>query len=587
MKKNVLLVISFCLTALLYCQAAFAQAPTGVFAKATVAPKVDGVVDDVWADATVYNIDKPLKTETPSLGTSGQTTWQALWNNDGVYILLKVTDDVFFPNWAVTPAGNNWEYDKPEIYFDVNTVLNDTYGPGTAAPNNKGHYQVAPSFPKGYVDGTKIIQSDGISYAFKVTDNNYMAEYFVPFSKLLDKDGKQVKKTATIGFDVQLIDRDVTAVTKSRQVWANNLAVAGESYTNMDACGTVTLQGGDLFVDVLGVTLNSGGTITTNNGTLQMVPTFDPANASNQAIKWSVTNGTGMACISPTGLLTALKDGTVTVKAESTDEKKLSATAEVVISGQGTTTDKIDVWNALNLIKNWNFDIDMSSWSNWVDGNSQLAPMVEDGVCVMRVNKATDNAAWHYQVNQSGFVAAPNVAYTLKFKSWANVDGTPSSVDFEDTAANGNKRYGTSTDAEAVSGASEWKYTVNTTPQWFTFHVVFDKMVATTVQKLQWMNSLSLAKISVDSVLLIKDSELPVFVDKITLNTEGTITTKGGTLQMVATVLPETATNKEVKWSVTPEGIATISPEGLLTALADGTATVKAESTDGTLKSVT
>ncbi|HAH26215.1 MAG TPA: hypothetical protein DCL77_21035, partial [Prolixibacteraceae bacterium] len=238
-------------------------------------------------------------------------------------------------------------------------------------------------------------------------------------------------------------------------------------------------------------------------------------------------------------------------------------------------------------IKNWNFDTNLTSWSNWVDGNSQVAPAIVNGVCVMKVNKATDGAGWHYQFNQSGFLAAANVAYTLKFKSWANVDGTPCDVDFEDIAANGNKRYGTSTDAGNVSGGSEWNYKVTTTPTWYTFHVVFDKMVANTVQKLQWMNSFSLATISLDSVLLVKDTELPVFVDKVTLNTGGTITTKGGTLQMVATVLPANASIQGVKWSVSPEEIATISPTGLVTAITNGTVTVKAVAIDGSLKTAT
>ncbi|HEY3370511.1 MAG TPA: Ig-like domain-containing protein [Prolixibacteraceae bacterium] len=576
MKKTFLLVISFCFTAFLFCNMVAAQAPTGVIAKATATPQIDGVVDAVWANATVYNIDKRLKTELPTLGTSGQTTWQALWDNNGVYILLKVTDDVFYPNYAVTPAGNNWEYDKPEIYFDVNDVLAD----GLGSKDNKGHIQVAPGFPQGKVDGTKNVQSDGIAYAFLVTGNNYIGEYFIPYTKLVDKVGFEVKKSNTIGFDVQIIDRD-PGLTIRRGVWANVGAI-NESYNNMNDAGKVTFQDGPLPVYTTKITLNTGGKVTSDNGTLQMVPTIEPANADKKTMTWTVTNGTGIATISAAGVVTGVADGTVTVKAVATDGTLISATTDVVISGQ--VIDKNDVWNGYNLIKNWNFDTNLTSWSNWVDGNSQVAPAIVNGVCVMKVNRATDGAGWHYQFNQSGMMAAANVAYTLKFKSWANVDGTPCIVDFEDIAANGNKRYGTSTDAGNVGGASEWNYKVSTTPTWFTYHVVFDKMVANTVQKLQWMNSLSLATISLDSVLLIKDSEMPVFIDKITLNTGGTISTNGGTLQMVATALPANATFKEMKWSVSPEGLATISSTGLLTAVTNGTVTVKAVATDGTMK---
>ena len=78
-----------------------------MFAKTSVAPLIDGVVDAVWAEATVYNIDQPFQTEVPTLGESGKTTWQALWNAEGVYVLLKVTDDAFFPSYMATPPSSD------------------------------------------------------------------------------------------------------------------------------------------------------------------------------------------------------------------------------------------------------------------------------------------------------------------------------------------------------------------------------------------------------------------------------------------------------------------------------------------------
>ena len=60
------------------------------------------------------------------------------------------------------------------------------------------------------------------------------------------------------------------------------------------------------------------------------------------------------------------------------------------------------------------------------------------------------------------------------------------------------------------------------------------------------------------------------------------IETQSGTLQMVAEVLPENATNKAVVWSVTEvTGGATISEDGLLTAVKNGTVIVNATSSDG------
>ncbi|RJX38984.1 hypothetical protein D3P09_15880 [Paenibacillus pinisoli] len=60
------------------------------------------------------------------------------------------------------------------------------------------------------------------------------------------------------------------------------------------------------------------------------------------------------------------------------------------------------------------------------------------------------------------------------------------------------------------------------------------------------------------------------------------ITTKGGTLQLTAEVLPADATNKAVTWSVeNGTGSATINESGLLKAVSNGTVTVTATAGDG------
>jgi uncharacterized protein YjdB len=59
-----------------------------------------------------------------------------------------------------------------------------------------------------------------------------------------------------------------------------------------------------------------------------------PTDASNDTVVWSVTNGTGEATISATGLLTAAEDGTVTVKATATDGSAVSGSIVITISNQ-------------------------------------------------------------------------------------------------------------------------------------------------------------------------------------------------------------------------------------------------------------
>ena len=71
------------LSGLFACGMVLAQAPTGIVKQATIAPVIDGVVDTEWANANVYNIDKPFQSDAPTLGAPGETTWRALWTDDG------------------------------------------------------------------------------------------------------------------------------------------------------------------------------------------------------------------------------------------------------------------------------------------------------------------------------------------------------------------------------------------------------------------------------------------------------------------------------------------------------------------------
>jgi len=76
-----------------------------------------------------------------------------------------------------------------------------------------------------------------------------------------------------------------------------------------------------------------------------------------------------------------------------------------------------------------------------------------------------------------------------------------------------------------------------------------------------------------------------VLVSSIQLSTssgETTITDPGGTLQLLAGILPETASNKQLMWSVEPlDGNASINQEGMLTATSNGQILVKVTATDG------
>ena len=70
-------------------------------------------------------------------------------------------------------------------------------------------------------------------------------------------------------------------------------------------------------------------------------------------------------------------------------------------------------------------------------------------------------------------------------------------------------------------------------------------------------------------------------VSSITLNRETAALRVSGTIQLSATVLPETATDKTVTWSSSDDAVATVSGDGLVTATAIGEALITATAADG------
>ncbi|NOW87014.1 uncharacterized protein YjdB [Clostridium beijerinckii] len=67
----------------------------------------------------------------------------------------------------------------------------------------------------------------------------------------------------------------------------------------------------------------------------------------------------------------------------------------------------------------------------------------------------------------------------------------------------------------------------------------------------------------------------------ITISGGNSISVKGGTTQLSATVTPSNATNKSVTWTSSDNTVATVDSNGLVTAKVDGAVVIKAKANDG------
>ena len=106
----------------------------------------------------------------------------------------------------------------------------------------------------------------------------------------------------------------------------------------------ITISNQEVLVTSITVTGADDSTvISTFQGTLQMSALVLPADADDKSVVWSVLNGTGEAVISETGILTAVADGTVMVKATSVSTPGLFGSKIITISNQEVLVASISV----------------------------------------------------------------------------------------------------------------------------------------------------------------------------------------------------------------------------------------------------
>ena len=269
--------------------------------------------------------------------------------------------------------------------------------------------------------------------------------------------------------------------------------------------GTFVITISNQFLPVTGITVSGAGgatTISTNNGSLQLIAAVLPANATDKSVTWSLINGSGAATINTTGLITAVDNGIVTAVATANDGSGITGTLTITIS-------------------------------------NQLIPVT--GITIMGAGGATIIATDKETLQLSAAISPVNA--TNKSITWALVSGagkaTVNSTGLVTAIDNGS----VTVRATANDGSG-----------------VFSTMVVTISNQI----------IHVTGILVTGTGGATI------------ITTINGTLQLITDVLPVNATDKTVTWTVlNSTGQASINSSGLVTAVSNGTVTARATANDG------
>jgi uncharacterized protein YjdB len=356
--------------------------------------------------------------------------------------------------------------------------------------------------------------------------------------------------------------------------------------------GELTINISNQIIPVESISVNSvgGSLINSDNGTLQVLATALPGDATNKSVSWSLVNITGKASISASGLITAEKDGTVKAIATATDGSGVKGELTITILNQIIPVESISVSSA-------------SGTSITTDnGTLQLsASILPADATTKTVSWSVVNVTGKASISASGLITAEKDG-TVKTIATAT-DG--SGVKGELTITISNQII--PVESILVSSASGTSITTDNgtlqlsasilpadattkTVSWSVVNVTGKASISAsgliTAEKDGTVKAIATANdgsgVKGELTITISNQIIPVESILVSSASGTSINTDNGTLQLSASILPADATTKTVSWSVVNvTGKASISETGLLTAEKDGTVKAIATATDG------
>ena len=365
-------------------------------------------------------------------------------------------------------------------------------------------------------------------------------------------------------------DGTVTAVTSGQ----TTITVTTQDGNKTAICVvTVTAQS----VPVTGITLDRS-TLTMDVGNKQtLTATIQPANATNKTVNWTSSNN-AVATVSNAGEVSALASGTVNIIATTQDGGK-TATCTITVNPTVTPVTSVSL-NKSTLALSVNTSEKLIATTQpanatnknvtWSSSAPNVATVANDGT----VTAVTSGQATITVTTQDGNkTAACVVTVTAQTVSVTGVSLDKSTL----TMDVGNKQTLTATiqPTNATNKTVNWTSsnnavaTVNNNGEVSALASGTVNIIATTQDGGKTATctiTVNPAVTPVTSVSLNKST-----LSLIALNSE----------KLIATVLPTTATNKNVTWVSNNTYVATVANDGTVTAWAAGTANITVTTVDG------
>ena len=306
--------------------------------------------------------------------------------------------------------------------------------------------------------------------------------------------------------------------------------------TTCNVCGYVRTVTPPEIVPVSQITLNKAETSISVGNSETLTATVAPENAANKALTWA-SSDEDVATVAPDGTVTAVKAGAATITATAADGSGKSAVCKVTVTG-GTTPPAHE-----HRYGDWSKD----GTNHWHECTDAACPNQSESIKDKAAHIYTDDA--DTTCNVCGYVRTVTPpAHEHRYGDWSK-DGTNHWHECTDAACPNQ--------SESIKDKAAH---------------IYDDDADTTCNICGYVRTVT--------------PEI-VPVSQITLNKAETSISVGNSETLTATVTPENAANKALKWASSDEDVATVAPDGTVTAVKAGAATITATAADGSGKSAT
>jgi uncharacterized protein YjdB len=602
-----------------------------VIAFTSTAPVIDQGIDATWSNAPAGTISNVTLGSMPA--DFAGSRWRAMYDNANMYLLVEVKDNNKFND----SGASWWEDDVIEIFIDGDNSKGTSY-------DGQNDFQLGFRYNDANINvgGNSVNRTTGIVFAIQNVTGGYNLEARIPWSTIgvTPGLGNRIGFEVEVDDDDNGGTRDsqVSAFATTSMAWSNpslfgtvflttcntsNVPVTGVTVTpsaatvnigattqlsatvqpsnatnqnvswstsnasvaTVNGSGlvtgvaqgtatiTVTTQDGNKTassaitvsttdVPVTGVTV-SPTTASLNVGATQsLVATVAPANATNKNVSWSTSNA-GVATVNSSGLVTAVAVGNATITVTTQDGNK-TATSAITVTSSAQTPFGGTAWAIPGVIEAENFD-------NGGEGvayhdndaiNSGGQGRTGEGVDTENCSEGTLNVGWtgtgewyEYTVN-----VASAGTYNIDVRTASIFAGGTFHIEFGGVDKTG-------------------LMTTTNTGAWQTWTTISKTNVSLNAGVQVMRIFLDNANYNINKITISSTANVPV--TGVTVSPTSASVAVGSTQQLQATVAPSNATNKNVSWSTSNAGVATVNSAGLVTGVAAGNATITVTTQDG------